>query len=116
MSTDKNHSQEIKVKTNIIKFPNCKENQQLANQKKFNEQLIQSIATKMADDRFDQLPLIQEEILLLSNHGETIEFPPQIAARLISVLATQLNRNSLMEDLLWEKKEKAIAPWARKVS
>ena len=53
MSTDKNHSQEIKVKTNIIKFPNCKENQQLAQNKKFNEQLINSIATKMADDRFD---------------------------------------------------------------
>ena len=54
----------------------------------------------MADNRFDQLPLIQEEILLLSNHGETIEFPQKIAARLISVLATQLNRNSFMEDLL----------------
>ena len=54
----------------------------------------------MAHDRYDQLPLIQEEILLLSNHGETIEFPPKIAARLISVLATQLNRNSFMEDLL----------------
>ena len=116
MSTDKNHNQEIKVETNILKFPNCKENQQLANQKKFNEQLIQSIATKMADNRFDQLPLIQEEILLLSNHGETIEFPPQIAARLISVLATSINRNSYLEDLLWEKKERAIALWLKKVS
>ena len=100
MSTEKDQNQEIKIHTKIIKFPNCKENQQLANQKKFNEQLIQSIATKMADDRFDQLPLIQEEILLLTNHGETIEFPPKIAARLISVLATQLNRNSFMEELL----------------
>ena len=100
MSTEKDQSQEIKVETNIIQFPNAKENQQLADQKKFNEQLIQSIATKMADNRFDQLPLIQEEILLLSNHGETIEFPPNIAARLISVLATSLNRNSFMEDLL----------------
>ena len=100
MSTEKDQNQEIKIHTKIIKFPNCKENQQLANQKKFNEQLIQSIATKMADNRFDQLPLIQEEILLLSNHGETIEFPQKIAARLISVLATQLNRNSFMEDLL----------------
>ena len=108
MSTDKNHNQEIKVETNILKFPNCKENQQLADHKKLNEQLINSIATKMAHDRYDQLPLIHEELLLLTNHGETIEFPPKIAARLISVLATQLNRNSL-EDLLWEKKEKVIA-------
>jgi len=109
MSTDKDQSQEIKVETNIIKFPNAKENQQLADQKKYHAQFINSIATKMSNERYDQLPLIQEEILLLSNHGETIEFPPQIAARLISVLATSLNRNSFMEDLLWEKKEKAIA-------
>ena len=54
----------------------------------------------MSNDRYDQLPLIKEEILLLTNHGETIEFPKHIAARLISVLATQLNRNSFMEDLL----------------
>ena len=100
MSTDKDQSQEIKIHTKIIKFPNVKENQQLADQKKYHAQFINSIATKMSNDRYDQLPLIQEEILLLSNHGETIEFPPQIAARLISVLATQLNRNSLMEDLL----------------
>ena len=100
MSTEKDQPQEIKIHTKIFQFPNSKENQQLQQQKKFNEQLIQSIATKMADDRFDQLPLIQEEILLLTNHGETIEFPPKIAARLVSVLATQLNRNSFMEDLL----------------
>ena len=100
MSTDKDQSQEIKVHTKIIKFPNVKENQQLADQKKYHAQFINSIATKMSHEKFDQLPLIQEEILLLSNHGETIEFPPQIAARLISVLATQLNRNSFMEDLL----------------
>ena len=110
MSTDKDQSQEIKVETNIIKFPNVKENQQLADQKKYHAQFINSIATKMSNDRYDQLPLIQEEILLLSNHGETIEFPPNIAARLISVLATSLNRNSFMEDLLWGKKEKAIVP------
>ena len=108
MSTEKDQNQEIKIFTKIIKFPNVKENKQLEDQKKAHAQIINAIATKMAHDRYDQLPLIQEEILLLSNHGETIEFPPQIAARLISVLATSLNRNSFMEDLLWEKKEKAI--------
>ena len=97
MSTEKNQSQEIKVETNILKFPNCKENQLLSEHKKLNDQLINSIATKMSNDRYDQLPLIQEEILLLTNHGETIEFPPLIAARLISVLATQLKHNSLEE-------------------
>jgi hypothetical protein len=97
MSTEKNQSQEIKVETNIINFPNCKENHQLEEHRKLNDQLINSIATKMAHNKYDQLPLIQEEILLLTNHGETIEFPPLIAARLISVLATQLKHNSLEE-------------------
>jgi|TARA_X000001382_G_scaffold63749_3_gene44124 hypothetical protein len=100
MSTEKNHNQEIKIETNILKFPKCKENKHLEQHRKFNEQLINSIATKMSNDKYDQMPLTQEEILLLNNHGETIEFPPNIAARLISVLATQLNRNSFMEDLL----------------
>ena len=97
MSTEKNQSQEIKVETNIINFPNCKENHQLEEHRKLNDELINSIATKMAHNKYDQLPLIQEEILLLTNHGETIEFPPLIAARLISVLATQLKHNSLEE-------------------
>jgi CRP-like cAMP-binding protein len=100
MSTEKNHNQEIKVETNILKFPKGKKNEQLEQHRKLNEQLINSIARKMSNEKYDQLPLIQEEILLLSNHGETIEFPPNIAARLISVLANQLNRNSFMEDLL----------------
>ena len=101
MSTDKDQqSQEIKIHTKIYKFPNVRENQQLANQKKEHAQLINGIATKMAHEKFDQLPLHHLELELLSQHGETIEFPPNIAARLISVLATQLYRNSFMEDLL----------------
>ena len=100
MSTEKDQNQEIKIFTKIIKFPNVKENKQLEDQKKAHAQIINAIATKMAHDRYDQLPLIQEEILLLSNHGETIEFPPKIAARLISVLATQLHKQSYLEDLL----------------
>jgi len=100
MSTEKNQNQEIKLETNIIKFPNQKENIQMKEQQLHMDQLIQTIYQKMDHQKFDQLPLIQEEVLLLSNHGETIEFPKHIAARLISVLATTLNRNSFMEDLL----------------
>ena len=100
MSTEKDQQQEIKIYTKIYQFPNVKQNQKLEDQKKAHAILINNIARKMSNDRYDVLPLIKEEILLLSNHGETIEFPPQIAARLISVLATQLNRNSFMEDFL----------------
>ena len=113
MSTETDHHQEIKIATNILKFPNQKENDQLKKQREEHAVCIQSIAQKMNNEKFDQMPLSYIEVLLLSNHGETIEFPTHIAARLISVLATSLNRNSLMEDLLWvEKKEKAIVLWA----
>jgi hypothetical protein len=97
MSTEKNQSRQININTNILKFPNQKENLQLEKQRMDNEKLIETIAMKMDHQKFDQLPLLQEELLLLSNHGETIEFPPLIAARLISVLATQLKHNSLEE-------------------
>jgi len=108
MSTDKNHSQEIKIETNVLKFPNQKENEQLKKQRDEHALVIQSIAQKMDKPNFDQQPLTYVEVLFLSNHGETIEFPKHISARLVSVLATQLNRNSFMEDLLWEKKEKVM--------
>ena len=100
MSIEKDQSRQININTNIIKFPNQKENLLLEKQRMDNEKLIQTIAMKMEHNSFDQLPLIAEEVLLLSNHGETIEFPTHIAARLILVLATSLNRNSLIEDLL----------------
>jgi len=114
MSIDKDQSRRININTNIIEFPNVKQNEKLKQQKFENEKLVQSIAIKMDNDRFDQLPLIREEILLLSNSGETIEFPPHIAARLISVLASTYLRNSIMEDLLWVgRKEKAIVQCLR---
>ena len=97
MSIEKDQSRQININTNILKFPNQKENLQLEKQRMDNEKLIETIAMKMDHQKFDQLPLLQEELLLLSNHGETIEFPPLIAARLISVLATQLKHNSLEE-------------------
>ena len=100
MSTEKNQSQEIKIETNIIKFPNQKENIQLKEQQLQHAQLIQTICQKMDHEKLDQLPLLQDEVLLLSNHGETIEFPKHIAARLIAVRSTSVHRNSFMEDLL----------------
>ena len=84
----------------VLKFPNQKENEQLKKQRDEHALVIQSIAQKMDKQNFDQQPLSYIELLFLSNHGETIEFPKHIAARLVSVLATQLNKNSFMEDLL----------------
>ena len=55
---------------------------------------------KMNKPDFNVHPITHKELLLLSNHGEAIEHPPQTASRLISVLATSLIRNSFMEDLL----------------
>jgi hypothetical protein len=41
MSTEKNQNQEIKIETNILKFPNCKENEQLEKSKERTCLLIQ---------------------------------------------------------------------------
>ena len=113
MSTEKDPNRMINIHTNVLKFPNQKENEQLRQQKIENEKLVQSIAIKMEHNKFDQLPLIDEEVAMLSNHGETIEFPPTIAARLISVLATAIKRNKYMEeDFLWGN-ETAFALWPK---
>ena len=113
MSTEKDPSRMINIHTNVLKFPNQKENEQLRKQKTENAKLVQTIAMKMEHDNFDQLPLIDVEVEMLSNHGETIEFPPTIAARLISVLATAIKRNKYIEeDFLWGN-EIAFVLWVK---
>jgi len=84
---------------NILKFPGAK-NQKVDDQQKEFAKLLISIQVKMNDEKWHSMPITHKELLLLSNHGEAIEHPPKAAARLISVLATSLIRNSFMEDLL----------------
>jgi hypothetical protein len=42
-----------------------------------------------------------------------MELTPIIAARLNAVLATTLLRQTVLEDLIWEKKEKVIVLWVK---
>ena len=100
MSTEKNQNHNIRIETNVLKFPNQKENEQLKKQRDEHALVIQSIAQKMDKPNFDQYTLTYVEVLFLSNHGETIEFPKHISSRIISVLATQINKHSCMEDLI----------------
>ena len=110
MSTEKRYI------NNIVKFKGSN-NPKLDEQQKEILKHTSSIAAKMSDPKWHSYPITHVELAILSNHGETIEFPPQIAARLISVLATKINQNSFMEDLLWvENPEKVIAQWARQLS
>ena len=81
------------------KFPGC-QNQQLDEQQREILKHTSSIAAKMSDPNWFNLPISHIELSILSNHGETIEFAPITTARLNSVLATTLIRNSFMEDLL----------------
>ena len=83
----------------IIKFPGA-ENPQVEDQQKILAQITLGIAAKMSDDKWHSLPITQTELSILSNHGETIEFAPLIAARLNAVLSTTLIRNSLLEDFI----------------
>ena len=84
---------------NILKFPGTK-NPKVEEQQKEFARVLGSLTIKMSKDDWNVHPITHTELSLLSNHGETIEFAPLTAARLNSVLATSLIRNSLMEDLL----------------
>ena len=84
---------------NILKFPGTK-NPKVEEQQKEFARVLGSLTIKMNKDDWNIHPITHTELSLLSNHGETIKFPPLTAARLNSVLATSLIRNSLMEDLL----------------
>ena len=83
----------------IIKFPGA-ENPQVDDQQKILAKITLSIAAKMSDPKWHSLPITEVELSTLSNHGETIEFAPLVAARINAVLATSLIRNSFMEDFL----------------
>lgn len=111
MSTEEK-TKSVSYKHNIVQFPNVQKNKELDEHEKKIANLAFTVQQKMDHHNWDKLQLIDEEVKMLSNYGETIKFAPDISARIISVLATTLIRNSLMEDYLWEKIEKAIAAWA----
>lgn len=92
-------STEKRFINNIVKFPGS-ENPQLDEQQREILKHTASIAAKMSDPKWFNYPISHKELAILSNHGETIEFAPITAARLNSVLATTLIRNSFMEDFL----------------
>ena len=96
MSIEKDRN--VRIETNILNFPKA-DNPELKEQRLLHAKLVQSICQKMDHDHFDTHYITTAELNLLANHGETIEFPPKIAARLISVLSTQITRNKIMEDL-----------------
>ena len=98
MSTD-DQTKSANLKNNILNFPGTK-NPKVDEQQKEFARILCSIQIKMNKPDFNSHPITHKELMLLSNHGEAIEHPPQTASRLISVLATSLIRNSFMEDLL----------------
>lgn len=99
MSTD-NKTGSINYKTNVVQFPNVERNKQLEEHEKKIASLAATIQFKMDDKNWDKLSLIDEEVKMLSHFGETIKFAPETSARLISVLANTIIRNSFMEDYL----------------
>ena len=84
---------------NILKFPGTK-NPKVEEQQKEFARVLGSITIKMSKDDWNVHPITHTELSLLSNHGETIEFAPLTAARLNSILATSLIRNTFMEDFI----------------
>ena len=83
----------------VIKFPGTNNPKVDEQQKEIAKNLL-NIQMKMNDKNWTSQLISHKELLILSNHGEAIEHPPETASRLIAVLATSLFRNSFMEDLL----------------
>ena len=99
MSTEEKTKSKI-YKSNVIQFPDVQKNQALDDHEKHISSLATTVQIKMEQQNWDKMMLIDDEIKMLSNYGETLKFAPETAARLISVLATTLIRNELMEDIL----------------
>ena len=84
---------------NIVKFPGV-QNLQVLEQEKAVKDVMCSITVKMEMDNWHLAEIYEHELSILTNYGEAIQFPPVIAGRLISVLATNIKTKSLLEELL----------------
>jgi len=87
----------MRNQNNVIEFPGVK-NIKLNNLQKELVKNFASIDLKMKDKNWSINLLNEEELNVLTFYGETLEFAPQVAARLIAVLSTSIKTNSLMED------------------
>ena len=55
----------------------------------------------MSKNDWEQHPITHKELSALSNYGEAIEHPPQVASRLISVLSNyHYYSQTVLEDLI----------------
>lgn len=106
-------SSEKRNQNNIINFPGSI-NQAVDDQQQAIVKVLITIQHKMVDNNTWHLATLTiPEIKTLSNYGEAMELTPIIAARLNAVLATTLLRQTVLEDLIWEKKEKVIVLWVK---
>lgn len=85
--------------TNVIPFPNAKQNQQFKEQQQEINGLYNRLETAFDLPCWDKVPcLLPCDIDILANFGETIKFSPHIAARVITTLAKQIKQSNLIEE------------------
>ena len=84
---------------NIVQFPGV-QNRHVLEQEKVILGVTKTIFAKMEMDNWHLMEIYDHELSVLTNYGEAIQFPPVIAGRLISVLATNIKTKSLLEELL----------------
>ena len=85
--------------TNIIQFPNTKNENFELQRKKINI-AVNTIDALMHVPNWDNAFIDDEVLQVLSEFGETLKFHPNTAARLISVLASQNLKQRLEEDFV----------------
>lgn len=92
-----------KIKTNVIAFPNQKTNAAFEAQEEELNRCFNTITAAMELPCWDKLPnLLPQDLETLSEFGETIQFAPQVSARLISTMAKIIRNQQIMEDLHYD--------------
>ena len=79
---------------NIIQFPKAT-NKEVADQDKKTALSVLTISQNMKDPTWDVAHVPDQELTMLSNFGEVLEFEPIVARRLIANLATELAKRRL---------------------
>ena len=79
---------------NIIQFPKAT-NKEVADQDKKTALSVLTISQNMNDKTWDVAQVPDQELTMLSNFGEVLEFEPIVARRLIANLATELKKLKL---------------------
>lgn len=85
----------------IINFPGVK-NKQVKEQQMLIQICTNTVEAILQMPHWEAVTLQKQELEVLADFGETISFSPDVASKLISLLANQILKQTLEEDFICE--------------